>query len=174
MTWHGTRPLGPDRALALVERAVRGYSAGFCANLQAGAGGFLTINACLAKDDTGRRAVLLTRSTELGLMFGIGASYSAGYFGANGRVGDLLGPFDLHGGSITVPPAYAGGIDVSTGGDVIMVEIALGLSIGLPAEFHAGTTDTALVIEDPAFLDAHGFAPVWTSLDLILAIQSWF
>ena len=157
--------------LSQSSKVLSGYSAGFCSNVQAGAGAFVALNACLTKDDSGRRAILLTTTSDIGIMLGAGASYTAGFFVANGRIDALLGLFELRGGSITVPPAFTVGIDVSGSGDTLLIEVSGGLSIGSP-ELHSATTNTVFVLDYPSYLDNPGFAPVWLSLDLILALQS--
>jgi RHS repeat-associated protein len=155
-----------------------GQSAGFCGAVQGGSGAgvggvFLTMNLCLVKDDTGRRSILLTHSTGNGTMLGLGVSATGGYFIANGRIPELLGPFDLYGVS-GGPKPYSGGVDVSVGGDIVVFQLAGGLSVALPIEFHAGPTTTLVVIEDSAYLNLPSLAGIWASLDLILAVQSWF
>ena len=106
-------------------------------------------------------------------MLGLGVSATGGYFIANGRISELLGPFDIYGGS-GGPKPYTGGVDVSVGGEIVVFQLSGGLSIGLPVELHAGPTNTVLVLEDSAFLNLPTLAGIWASLDLILTVQSWF
>lgn len=106
-------------------------------------------------------------------MLGIGISGTGGAFIANGRISELLGPFDLYGVS-GGPRPYTGGVDLSVGGDVRVLQVSGGLTIGLPIEFHAGPTNTVVVLEDSSLLDLPNLAVTWAMLDLILTAQSWF
>ena len=149
-----------------------GYSAGVCGNIQGGGGGFATVSLCLTKDDTGRRAMVLTYSSAPGVMLGWGISSTSGAFAANGRISEILGPFFVRGVS-GGPPPYTGGVDVASAGDVLFAAVSGGLSYGVPLEFHGGPTNTVVVLEDPRYLDDPTLDPIWTFIDLILAVQGF-
>jgi RHS repeat-associated protein len=169
-TWSDPSGLSPSSSVLS-----GGYSAGFCENVQGGAGAgiggiFLTLSACLVKDETGRRAILLTHSSDLGTMLGLAISGTGGYFVASGLISELLGPFDVYGASAGYPP-FTGGLAVSVGGDVAVWEISGGLSAGYPLEAYAAPTNTVLVFEDAPYFDWPQWAPLWASLDLILTVR---
>jgi hypothetical protein len=107
-------------------------------------------------------------------MIGIGVSYTMGLFAADGTIDDLLGPFDVKGGSASAARYTIGG-DYATGGDTDVWDIAGGLtSPGTPVEFHWGETTTSILFEDPNLLHSPSLWPIWTAVDTLLVLQGFF
>jgi hypothetical protein len=129
---------------------------------------------CLVKDDTGRRALMVTTGPG-GISTG-SIGFGLGLGGANGRIDDLLGWFGNLGGSVTVAKAPMGlPIGLSAGGEfscsascsTIVVQVQGAISSSL-VEVHGSATNTWIEEVD---LDAPAFAPVWVLLNLVLALQ---
>jgi hypothetical protein len=158
-----------------------GHSAAFCVQIASGMAGYATLMGCLAKDDTGRRAFLVTGGT--GGIAGAGTEFTTGFQVANGRIQDLLGPFGNIGGSLTAPAApdqpITGtvGMDFScsAGCSTVVVTIAGGpainLNLGFPRADVHGTATNTWEVQAPDLIDSPSVVPVWGILDAILWVQ---
>jgi RHS repeat-associated protein len=155
------RPVWPDRS---------GYTSAFCVSAAAGAGAYGTVVDCVAKDDTGRRAGLITVGG--GGVTGFTLGWSVGLQLANGRISDMAGIFGTSG--VTVgwgAMTYAGEISYSQ--HVMAVFLGLGpkVRLPLPGEFHSGITYT-WVVPYSTWMDSVSMAPAWGLVNFGLWIES--
>jgi RHS repeat-associated protein len=160
--WRPDRPSIPNRS---------GYTAGFCATVSAGAGVYGTSSGCVTKDNTGRKAYLVTIGG--GGAVGFSCCFSVGLEMSNGTINDMTGWFTFTGGSVGwVHGTYAGDISWSDGQKVISVYGGWGIKLELPVagEVYLGRTYT-WNLGHRKWMDSVSMAPAWAIVDAALYVQ---